>query len=70
MDEIDSILMSVYKMGSSMEELSRSLNDTYTKVEKLGSIFKVFFEANQKAILTLDKRVSRLEGKLKACSQD
>jgi hypothetical protein len=66
MDEIDSILMSVYKMGSSMEELSRSLNDTYTKVEKLGSIFKVFFEANQKAILTLDKRVSRLEGKIKA----
>lgn len=66
MDELDSIIMSVYKLGSSIEELSRSINDTYARVEKLGQLFKTFFDAEQKVIVNLDKRVSRLEGKISA----
>lgn len=65
MDSFDELVMDIDRLKTQINELARIVNDMHTHVDKVGGMFKNFYVSNNKIIVALDRRISRLEGKCK-----
>ena len=64
MDSFDELVMLVDKIQTQINELLRSSEDMNARVMKLATLFTEYYAVSDKRYLLLERRVSRLEGKI------